>query len=708
MAIEMFLSSQINTIDNSILWTCLDDDMDDAILLEHYGGETTCSSVSRAFRILRLRRNILLYLQHNIIQLNNDNTGSLVPHPERKLQHSDVRSLCGISRVFRMAISLTPCLNNFGKRGEGHARQKSSFDTDLGCSIIGTFLSAHYKLLLAVFSFATKGVALRSSMQDNIVLTVTQHHQGGRRKKQEPKDRYNSYSLFSSIIQRCAVSISSTPIQTVKSPALEEDKCSLSSLSTPTETLSESFLRQLKHCEDATISCHIIDLLSILFMHTECSRGNDITFAGTLHSVYTLSVGKANLPYAFFKINDILAKASKNEEHESDWTSIVKESFTSLIRASNALLKAKDSFTVAFVHHLLAHWSALIFEGASQFHCLTEMVEAVDTFLSTAFRRSKQNSSSPPRKKNTLPGLNEKTYSSLFELLLHMINTSLSLSKPHRIKKKRCSKAYQIEGPYGEVLWPLEIYGKLLSIFQSNHIFFPRRFIFTVVKSSLLMARLSDYQLRQCVQWRNSQHSHIGTGKDSASVEFLQPLVDSVASHCIGSINSFCNTMKGQQNTNARSWGSSYKHTKAIAGLLYRCEGVKEALQSICQSQNLIFPKYFTSLQNSHGSPKRKRDNDEDDAVERKKQRGKREFSPQRKIGSRGSSDKMLALPSVLELLPESGHSKDLRYDSINRNCSLQSDSEESHLSGDEDNDDDSLLGLDDDDSFGVIGDWAT
>ena len=123
MAIEMFLSSQINTIDNSILWTCLDDDMDDAILLEHYGGETTCSSVSRAFRILRLRRNILLYLQHNIIQLNNDNTGSLVPHPERKLQHSDVRSLCGISRVFRMAISLTPCLNNIGKvRRDGRIR----------------------------------------------------------------------------------------------------------------------------------------------------------------------------------------------------------------------------------------------------------------------------------------------------------------------------------------------------------------------------------------------------------------------------------------------------------------------------------------------------------------------------------------------------------------------------------------------------------
>ena len=165
--------------------------------------------------------------------------------------------------------------------------------------------------------------------------------------------------------------------------------------------------------------------------------------------------------------------------------------------------------------------------------------------------------------------------------------------------------------------------------------------------------------------------------------------------------------MKCQHKSDKRSWGSSYEHTKTITGLLYRCEGIKETLQSICQSQNLISPKDFNSVQNSYGSPKRKRDCDEDGAVEKKRHWSNRELSPQRKNGSRGSSDKMFASPSVLEQLPESGHSKGLHYNSIDSNCSQQSDSEESCLSGDE-HDDDSMIGSDDGDSFGVIGDWAT
>jgi len=593
-----------------------------------------------------------------------------------------------------MAISLTPCLNVIGKRGKCHARQKSSFAADLGCPVIGAFLSAHYQLLLAVFSFAIKTVPIRSSMKDSIALAVT------RKLPPEPKDRDYGYFLFSSTIQRCADSISSTPTDTGNSSAPEKSILSLSSLSAPAQALSESLIQQL-NCEDATISCHIIDLLSILFIHTECPRGNDITFADTLHSIYTSSVGKANLPYTIFKISDILSRATKNEEHESDRTSIVKENFTSLIRTANALLKAKDSFTVAFIHHILAHWGALVFEGVTQFHCLNKMVEAVDTLLDTASWRPKGNSSPPKHKHNTLPGLNEKNCGSLFELLLHLTNTSLSLSKPQRVKKKRSSKAYQVEGPYGEMLWPLEIYGKLLSIFQSNHHFFPRRLVFIVIKNCLLLVRLSDYQVRQCVQWRNSQHSQIGTGKDLSSVEFLQPLVDGVASHCVGGILSFCNTLKGQLNTDKRSWGSSCKQTKAIAGLLYRCKGTKETLLSICQSQNLTFPKDFTSLLSS--SPKRKRD---DDYVQKKRHRIERELSLARMIRSRGSSNKVFTSPSVLEQIPASGHSNDLRYDSINVNSKHQSDSENSRLSGD--SDDDSMLESDDDNSFGVIGDWAT
>jgi hypothetical protein len=510
----------------------------------------------------------------------------------------------------------------------------------------------------------------------------------------------------------CAESLLPVHSNGVNSTALEQGLCASSTFSTHTEALSEKFIQQMNQCEDSSISCYILDLLSIIFIHTECSRGILPAMASrTLHSVYTRSAGKGYLPYILFKLHFILIKDTNNDD-ESARISVVKETFALLIQTSNVLLRAKDSSTSAFVHHLLAQWSAHVIEGTSQRYCLTEMVESLDAFLAGSFRRSKQNSNSRPRAKTALPGLSEKTYTSLFELMLHMVSTSLSLSTPHRVKKKDSSKVYQVKEPYEEVIWPMEIYGKLLSIFQNNHMCFPRRFIFTTVKASSIMIKLGGFQLRQCVQWRNSQPTLMGIGMDSAAVELLQPLIDCV-SHCIGNIISFCNTMKIQQNCDNGGSGSVYKYTKAIAGLLYGCEGIKETLQGICQAQFLIFPDDFTSVQVMRDSPKRKRDTYEDDYELGRGNHRSSEFSPRRKIRPRGSRDKTLKSPSILELLPKPGIGKDVRHDAIKCNSFLQSDSadsEESSLHSDVEfkNEGISMQGSNDDDSFGVIGDWGT
>ena len=550
---------------------------------------------------------------------------------------------------------------------------------------------------MAVFSATTKDIPLRSPLKHNIFS------HGKRKLSTTPKEDASNASYESSlaaIVERCADSLPSMHTNGVNSASLEEGLCSSSTLSTPAGAVREAFLQQLQDCNDASISCHVIDLLSILFIHMESSRGflAKIT-SDALHSVYTMCVGKANLPYTFFKLNSILSEsAATNEQDETERTLMVKDSFSLLIQTSNALLKAKDSFTSAFAHHLLAHWSALILEGASQLHCLSEMVDTLGAFLlSNAFRRSRKQTSPSSKRNMALPGLNERTHTTLFELLLHMINTSFSLARPRRgNKKKRTSK----EGPYRAIIWPMEVYTKLLSIFQSNHVFFPQRFILTAIKSSLLMIRLSDYQLRQCVQWRNSQPTQMGIGFDYAAVELLQPLVDGFAL-CVGSIISFCSTMKAQTDSTSsrRGLDSSYKHAKAIAGLLYRCEGIKETIQSICTSQNLSFPQQ-RDMESSASIRKH--------TIKKKRKRANRELSPPRKIRPRGSSEKALASPSVLEMLPAGNHHQ--RNGMRDENVRLESDSDELD-SKDEDDDnlsDDPMRGSDDeDDSFGVIGDWA-
>lgn len=537
-------------------------------------------------------------------------------------------------------------------------------------------------------------------MQRNITSTVSNGV------PPSSKGSESSLLLFRDIIQTCAECTASS---TVPNSQVESSSSNPSSLSMPSQTLYKLFFQQLKHCDDATISCDIVDLISIISMHTECPREEDFTFKAALESVYTSylnpSANKTNLPYTFFKLCDILTKSTTNDD-ESEITSFIQESFASLVQFSNGLFKTKDAYTSAFVHKILAHWSALILHNESQYCCLNEIAEALGSFISVTMRRSRRKALHHTRKANAFPGLNEKNFVSVFELALHLLNASFSLAKPHRTKTKHTSKGYQANGPYSDILQLLEVESKLLTIFQYNDVFFPQRCVYIVIKNSMIMARLCDKKLQLCTQWRNSRHSQIGSLRDFASVDFLQPLLNGVASNCVGAIISFCDTMRARHNNDGGSWSSIYRLSKATASLLHRCKGVKDTLQSICQSQSLTFPNCLPV--NESVSPMSKKINRRHISPGRKRQRISSGGSPRRGIRSPASS--------VLESLPvKSNHGEGLQFDSITDGYeeSLQSDSEElTHSAGEEDDlivdGNDSLLGSGDNDSFCVVGTWAT
>ena len=426
----------------------------------------------------------------------------------------------------------------------------------------------------------------------------------------------------------------------------------------------------------------------------------------TLNTIYTLRDCGVNLPYAFFKIIRAIMDLTK-EDFGDDRVLLMRESFSSLFRTTNRLQKTKDSYVSTFIHQLLAHWSALILNGTSQFNYLFNMMQSLEAVLVTIRRKSKCSSNKPPVKKRAVPGLNEKTYTSLFELLLQMVASSLSVSKPHKCKNNRHShNMHRMEnGPYNEVIQQLEVFSKLLSFYQFNRDFFPPRLFFSVVKSSLFLIKLCDNQLRHCVQWRTSQHvlSQIGKEKDFAAVGFLQPLVDCVASHCIGGIVSLCHAVKRptaakktHEITNRTVIECSYKHAKAAAGLLYRCEGIKETLQTICQSHHLILPmNLFTSLNDFNcgysGTAKRKfnRALCSDDVVKKRHCRQRVYNHLHKHSWFLGSSGK------TLEKLTE--------FNSNETNLA-SSDSEEYPFHFEDDN---SVSSSEDDDSFGAIGNWG-
>ena len=644
-AAESFLNSRMNIFDSSILWSCMLDDVDDAFLLDTMTNTASIDeqSLSRQQLIIHFRIHILRYLQHNLTSNNKKKRLHRQSLGDNTSATFDDLSLLGISRVFQLLMSLTPCLSS-------NISESTSEEGRL-------YLSALYKILLAAFSLAASNTRVGPTMIDNALIDVVPNRR--RNKSIKPLDNRNLQ--LDNLMRRCAATKDTADINSILTEA---------DVTASVVKLRESLLQQLEKCEDASISCFIIDLISILVISKESSRGAmaDITWK-SIHSVYHISSSSVtHLPYMLFEINHIISELTKNEHCDADKVTIVKDAFSQLLRLSSTLLKTKDLHATTFYHIVLAHYSSLLMERVSQSQCLNEIYAALEAIIAFA-SEGPQNS---PWK--SLPGLNEKNLPSVFELLLHMNAVSFSLAKPFSSKKHRPLNADKKQGPYCEIIWPIEMFGKLLLLFKTNHHSFSQRVFFNVVKHSLLMIKLCDYHLHYCVDWRNSQHvSLVATGSnDYAAAEMLQPLIDCIASACIRDITSFCHTTKNELSD------SNYKNTKSIAGLIFRIQGIKETLQNICQSQSLTFPQKFAPSDVASN----KRGIVDDSATERKR---RRTYSPQKSYNSR---------LSVLEQLPTQAPERSYVVKS-------SSESEDSGMS------DDNPFADSDDDSFGAVGDWA-
>jgi len=641
-AAESFLNSRMNKFDSSIMWSCILDDVDDAFLLETM---TKTSSIdeqllSRQQQIIHFRIHILRYLQHNLTsntkqkRLHGQAWGNNTPATFNDL------SLLGISRVFQLLMSLTPCLSsNFSESTSEEGR---------------LYLSALYKILLAAFSSAASNKRVGPTMIDNALIDVVPNKRRSKATKLDPRDDRNLQ--LDNLMRKCAATKDA-----------EDDIPTETDVTAVVVKLKESLLQQRKKCEDASISCYIMDLISILVISDESSRGAmaDITWKN-IHSVYRISSSSVtHLPYMLFEISHIISDVTKNENCDAERAAVVKDTFSHLLRLSNTLLKTKDLHAKAFYHNLLAHYSSLLIEHVSQSQCLTEIYTALETTIAL---------SSPSK---SLPGLNQKNLPPVFELLLHMNALSLSLAKPFSSKKHRPLNADKKLGPYCEIIWPIEMFGKLLLLFKTHS--FSQRVFFNVVKHSLLMIKLCDYQLQYCIDWRNSQNvSLVATGsQDYAAVEMLQPLIDCIASACIGDITSFCRTIRKELSD------SNYKNTKSIAGLIFRIQGIKDTLKSICQSHSLKLPQKFAP---SDAAASNKRNIADDTAPEKKRRRS---LSPQKSNNSRLSAN-----ASVLEQLPTP--TPERSYITKPSSESDDSDMSENYSFADSD-----------DDSFGAVGDWA-
>ena len=415
-----------------------------------------------------------------------------------------------------------------------------------------------------------------------------------RRKMLLQPDCDDNISDLSDLIVACA------------SMSFKDKSCLPSSLDALVETLAGQLVEKFELFDDSSIICQIIDLISMLAIHVDinkaCAVLKNVT-RNALGTIYNSTNAKVDLPYMLCKIQHCLRGDAQSQA-----------SFSRLFQLAKKIMKSKD--LAAFIHHLLSHWSVLILSGSYQDHFLADICESVDDVLSFASGIKSRRTDKRVSKSKQFPGLNAKMCTNIFELLMQMTASSLSLVRPFRTYKKRNNRDESERTSHDDTIHLLAVFHKMLRTFRSHSIFFSRCAFFGVTKTSFLVAKLSIHHLQNCVRWRSSQQFslHKLANDNQAGVNSLQPLVDAICSHCIGSIMIFCDSFRRSDSKT----GHCYKYSKAIATLSYKCEGLKKDVQSICRTQGFVQNNVTQNESNLDDPNSSKRSNESDHQVKKR------------------------------------------------------------------------------------------
>jgi len=310
--------------------------------------------------------------------------------------------------------------------------------------------------------------------------------------------------------------------------------------------------------------------------------------------------------------------------------------------------------------------------GSSQYRFLAETSQAVGDVIAFSCHTDSKQSDRRARISNQLPMLNKKMCIPVFELLMQMITASLSLAHPIRIRKVNQDPSQNESTPYDEIISLFVAFDKMLRLFRAHRLHFNQRVFFGITKASLLVIKLGIYQLQDCVNWRTSQPlslNNLDENDDPAAASLLQPLLDALSANCIEIISSFCRdySVKTPHSRN----GLSYKHSRAIATLRFKCKGLKDIIINTYKAHGLEVPK-VTQLHNGNKDSFVKHDDSMKRSLDTPSQTNKRH---------RNDSSSVLEQLNTIPNAPTSDSSDD---------------------------EDNSVIGSDDDGgSFGVMGDWG-
>ena len=381
--------------------------------------------------------------------------------------------------------------------------------------------------------------------------------------------------------------------------------------------LVSAFVTHLNICYDQEIAIQLLETLSVFSIAPQGIATVEMVRLSwkALQSKYSNGAVLLNfqVPFAFLAAlkklvpSALSSSAEKNAAERAVYDTIVKLAFR------KSRIYEKNSF---LLHGMLRHWGLLalsmgntglfyehlyqIFSNLQNFLVEVKEPSATNLIISRGDDTSDEDGEYIPpfaRREykvvlpsSEVPGLGDVSFAIYYDILLQMTISAIAIFSVSRQSKEGAFSTPS--GPFRELEYLFEIYGKMIELYMEKIRIFPRGIFSVVLKASKCLLSVTMYQLRDCVSWRNSQPVHPTENgmytNDPASIKFLEMLLDVIGMNVVGKLLSFC------KKVDYISGGSNHfgaGGSQSLKPLRIGSARVRNELQRIAQAYNLAEPK---------------------------------------------------------------------------------------------------------------------
>lgn len=507
-------------------------------------------------------------------------------------------------------------------------------------------------------------------------------------------------------------------------------------LSLQFENVFNFFEKQLiEHCEDASLATQLLDILFLLTSGLNKIQSTRTISWRVLETLYAINpdlcpyrhhereIWRSRIPRPPKAFSSFI-RTQLNQNHAHPVATSVLGTLKNIAQST---IKTYEQSSV-LRHMLLTCWC--LTSWRDNFVQMKKLLKALNELLRTM---SEQRDKKRIKSKNqssimSIPGLTTSSYPVFFEIFVHILIASITLSVP---VQSSFESNIESKSPYKNLQDLARLFSETIDVFVRKCKIFPKRSLKLLLRACMTITKVIEYKVDSSFLWRSKQPILSDDQKskgfaDPGSIAYLQVLMDDMVS-CVASIINFCSLIRKEaqkqiedvsnthgENNKDKEFSSEdirgehwafAANAKTITQLDLRCEKLVENLRATCRNYNLIPPNLFSKTKLKENTDRDDMSKISDSSVKKllrnkpKKRIALVSFSPLEQPAYEPTDKSTFDCD---EILGRNHGTPNDEVDGLENNDSYEDVSFPFHRKDQASDDDDSSS-----DSFGAIGDWG-